>query len=101
MSIPPDAGFVTRLLTRLLHRIMREVYTDMERMEQQLAHSRLRWTAVRPTRLTDDPATGLGRISLGAKAKVGPRTSRADLANYLLDAIDDPRTHRVPVAISS
>ncbi|MGW3278409.1 MULTISPECIES: NAD(P)-dependent oxidoreductase [Nocardia] len=101
VGIPSDADLVSRLFARLLHRIMREVYTDMERMERQLAHSELTWTAVRPTRLTHDPAARHPRISVGAKAKVGPRTSRADLARYLLDAIDDPRTYRTPVAISS
>ncbi|WP_280457774.1 NAD(P)-dependent oxidoreductase [Nocardia carnea] len=100
VSIPSDAGPVTGLFARLLHRIMHEVYTDMERMERRLAHSELVWTAVRPTRLTDAPA-GHPQISVGAKRKVGPRTARADLAGYLLDAMDDPRTYRTSVAISS
>lgn len=101
VSIPTDAGLTTRVSARMLHRIMRGVYTDMERMEQRLAASDLRWTCVRPTRLTDGPAGGDPRISVGANAKVGPRTSRADLACYLLAAVDDPHTYRTTVALSS
>ncbi|MGC4992718.1 NAD(P)-dependent oxidoreductase [Nocardia salmonicida] len=101
LDIPSDAGPATRFLARALHRIMRYTYTDMARMEQLLAHSELRWTAIRPTRLTDGPATSRPRILLGTNTKAGPRTSRADLASYLLDAIDDPRTHGTAMAVSS
>ncbi|WP_040791833.1 NAD(P)-dependent oxidoreductase [Nocardia paucivorans] len=101
LDIPADAGPGTRLLAVVLRRIMRHTYSDMARMEYLLAQSELCWTAVRPTGLTDAPATGGPRISPGANAKVGHRTSRAVLADYLLDAIDDPRTYRSVVAISS
>ncbi|MEQ4722034.1 NAD(P)H-binding protein [Nonomuraea sp. B19D2] len=101
LGVPADAGPGTRLAARLLHHLMRHTYTDMTRMEDQLTASGLTWTAVRPTRLTDHPATGHPRVSIGAAAKVGPQTSRADLAAFVLHAIDDPSTHRTAVAISS
>ncbi|MRH87897.1 NAD(P)H-binding protein [Nocardia sp. SYP-A9097] len=101
LAVPAAAGTVTKVFAAALHRIMRHTYADMATMERLLADSDLRWTPVRPTRLTDDPATGNPRISLGATAQVGPRTSRTDLATYLLDAIDDPRTEHTAVAISS
>ncbi|MFI7643552.1 NAD(P)-dependent oxidoreductase [Nonomuraea sp. NPDC049400] len=101
LGVPADAGPGTRLAAGLLHRIMRHTYTDMARMEDLLAAGGLSWTAVRPTRLTDRPATGHPRVSIGAAAKVGSQTSRADLAAFVLDAIDDPRTYRTVVAVSS
>jgi putative NADH-flavin reductase len=101
LGIPADAGPGTRLAARLLHRVMRPTYADMARMEELLTTSDLNYTSVRPTRLTDQPATGRLRISIGATAKVGPTTARADLAAFILTAIDDPRTHRTAVAISS
>lgn len=100
LGVPADAGPGTRLLAAVLRGIMRHTYSDMARMEHLLAQSELRWTVVRPTGLTDAPAGG-PRISPAADAKVGPRTSRADLADYLLDAVDDPRTYRSVIAISS
>ncbi|WP_040778765.1 NAD(P)-dependent oxidoreductase [Nocardia pneumoniae] len=101
LGVPADAGPGTRLLAAVLRRVMRHAYSDMARMEHLLAHSDLRWTAVRPTGLTDAPVSGRLRVSVGADGKVGPRTSRADLADYLLGAIDDARTCGTVVAVSS
>ncbi|MFI9505761.1 NAD(P)-dependent oxidoreductase [Nocardia sp. NPDC052566] len=101
VEIPSDAGRIASALGAVLHRIMRETYTDMARMERLLAASDLAWTAVRPTRLTDRPATGRPRIAIGARTRVGSATARADLAAYLLDAVGDPRTERTAVAVSS
>ncbi|RDI46852.1 NAD(P)-dependent oxidoreductase [Nocardia mexicana] len=101
LDVPDDAGRTTRLFAHILHRIMRHIYTDMKRMESQLTQSNLRWTSVRPTRLTDTPPTGSPQISLGANEKVAARTSRADLAAYLLDAVTDPHTEHTVVALSS
>ncbi|WP_214412724.1 NAD(P)-dependent oxidoreductase [Sphaerisporangium fuscum] len=101
LAAPADAGPVTRLFTRLLYRVMRDTYTDMLRMEELLAATDLDWTAVRPTGLTDRPATGRPRASVGATQRVGSRTSRADLAAYILGHLDDPATFRTAVAVSS
>ncbi|WP_328402248.1 NAD(P)-dependent oxidoreductase [Nocardia sp. NBC_00403] len=101
LDVPADAGPASRVLAAALHRIMCHTYTDMARMEQFLTESALRWTAVRPTRLTDKPGATIPRVSLGATSKVGPQISRADLAAYLLDAVDDPHTHHVAVSVSS
>ncbi|MFI6316216.1 NAD(P)-dependent oxidoreductase [Nonomuraea sp. NPDC050556] len=101
LAVPDKAGLATRLLGRLLYRLMRHPYDDMTRMEALLAASDLDWTAIRPTGLTDDPATGKPRVSIGARQRVGHRTSRAELAAYILDHLDDPATYRTAVAISS
>lgn len=101
LAIPTEAGIGTKLFARLVHRVMRHVYTDMARMEDQLRNSELTWTAVRPTHLTDQPRSEFPQISIGASEKVGAQTSRADLADYLLDAMTDPHTHNTTVALSS
>ncbi|GAA3153516.1 NAD(P)-dependent oxidoreductase [Nonomuraea roseoviolacea] len=101
LETPPGAGPATRLAGRLLHHVMRHPYADMLRMERLLAGTDLDWTAVRPTGLTDAPATGRPRVSVGATERVGNRTSRAELAAYILDHLDDPATYRTAVAISS
>ncbi|MBE3008225.1 NAD(P)H-binding protein [Microbispora sp. NEAU-D428] len=101
LAVPADAGPGARLLGRVLHRLMRDTYADMARMEELLAGSGLRWTAVRPTGLTDRPGTGRPRVSIGATGRVGNRTSRADLAAFVVDRLDDPSTFGRPVAVSS
>ncbi|MEV4373529.1 NAD(P)-binding oxidoreductase [Nonomuraea sp. NPDC049637] len=101
LAVPAGARPVTRLLGRVLHHVMRHPYADMARMEQALAGTRLNWTAVRPTGLTDRPGTGHPRVSIGATERLGARTSRADLAAFIVAHLDDPRTYRLPVAVSS
>ncbi|WP_214323489.1 NAD(P)-dependent oxidoreductase [Nonomuraea sediminis] len=101
LSTPDGAGLLTRLAGRVLHQVMRHTYADMERMESLLAASSLTWTAIRPTGLTDAPATGRTRASVGTSAPVGPRTSRADLAAYILTHLHDPATYHQAVAVSS
>ncbi|MEV0150248.1 MULTISPECIES: NAD(P)H-binding protein [unclassified Nonomuraea] len=101
LETPPGAGPVTRLAGRLLYRVMRHPYADMRMMERLLAGTDLDWTAMRPTGLTDRPATGRPRVSVGATERVGTRTSRAELAAFILDRLDDPVTFRTAVAISS
>jgi NAD(P)H-binding len=57
-----------------------------------VVNSDLEWTIARFTRPTDGPATGnvragfLGRDKLGAAA-----ITRADIASFLLDQLDDTR----------
>ncbi|MFI7420214.1 NAD(P)-dependent oxidoreductase [Nonomuraea sp. NPDC049684] len=101
LSVPAGAGPVTRLLGRVLRHAMRHPYADMALMEQALARTELTWTAVRPTGLTDRPGTGRPRVSIGATERLGARTSRADLAAFIVDHLGDPSTYRLPVAVSS
>ncbi|MEV4252467.1 NAD(P)H-binding protein [Spirillospora sp. NPDC049652] len=101
LAVPADAGPGARLAARALRRLMRHAYADMERMEALLAASGLVWTAVRPTGLTDRPGSGRPRVSIGAAERVGNRTSRADLAAFIVDHLDDPLTFTRPVAVSS
>ncbi|MEV4108778.1 NAD(P)H-binding protein [Nonomuraea sp. NPDC049695] len=101
LATPADAGPTARLFGRVLHHVMRHPYADMNRMERLLAGTSLSWTAVRPTGLTDRPGTGRPRVSLGASERLGTRTSRADLAAFIVDHLDDPLTFGRPVAVSS
>lgn len=63
LATPPDAGPGARLLGRILRWVLRHPYADMERMEKSLASTGLAWTAVRPSRLSDQPGTGRARVS--------------------------------------
>lgn len=101
LSAPDAVGRGTRLLTGALQRVMRHTYADMARMENLLASSVLCWTAVRPTGLTDAPASSRLRDPFDPDTTVRARTSRTDLADYLLAAVDDPRTYGTAVAFSS
>ena len=61
---------------------------DSTRMEDVYRQSALDWLAVRPARLVDGPATGKAAVvsTCGPAEKI----PRADLANWLLDAVERP-----------
>jgi putative NADH-flavin reductase len=89
----PGDGFVMRhLLNPMVKRVLRAHYDDLARMEDVLRESNLDWTAVRPPRLTDGPATGAYRVAIDRNIRGGVTISRADVAEYMLRALDDPRT---------
>ncbi len=70
-------------------------------MEDVLRDSDLDWTIVRPPRLTDKPVTGTYRTAYGKNIRRGIFVSRADVAHYMLGALDKPDTFRRTVGIAS
>lgn len=99
---PADAHRGTRLenlLFAVLRRtITRTVYDDMVRMEDVVSASRLDWTIVRPPGLTDEPGTG---YAVAENAIAGPYCARDDLAAMLLDQLDDDRSLRRVLAVTT
>jgi putative NADH-flavin reductase len=84
-----DMGVLAALLRRTL---LRNVVMGSGEMERIVTASDLDWTIVRPPRLTNGPLTGRYQVADG-RFPPGRRTlSRADLAHFLLDELDQ-RTH--------
>ncbi len=81
MIIPP-AYLVGRLL--FPHHV-----ADAAAMEDILAESGLDWTIVRPPQLTDKPRTGAYRVREGHLPRFGFTISRADVADYMIKAIEN------------
>lgn len=76
------------------------VLADMTQMVNKVKGSDLDWTVVRVPMLTEDAATG--RIREGYVGKdIGPRLSRADMADYLLRQVEDRRYVGKAPAISN
>ena len=97
----PGDGFVVRYLADpIVTRILREHYADLARMEDLLRGSDLDWTAVRPPRLTGKPVTGRYRTAYGRNIRGGLFISRADVAHYMLWAVDQPETFGQTVGIA-
>jgi putative NADH-flavin reductase len=91
---------VQRVLTPVLWRVFRDVYTDLELMERVLRDSELDWTSVRPPRLRDRSDQGWYRywIEDGPEGMV---IDRADLARAMLDFLPMPETVRHAVGVSA
>jgi putative NADH-flavin reductase len=81
---PGDApGLFNRVMNVLLKATAKNVYEDMLRTVALVRESGLDWTVVRVPMLTDAAATGQVRVGMVGKG-MGPRISRADMADFLL-----------------
>jgi putative NADH-flavin reductase len=65
-----------------------------------LSASALDWTMVMPPMLTDDAARGRYRVDGEALPRDGSRISRADVAGFMMQQIDDPQWIRKGVYLS-
>ncbi|RIV21578.1 NAD-dependent epimerase/dehydratase family protein [Fibrisoma montanum] len=68
--------------------LLRNLYDDMRRFEQQLdSTTDINWVCVRPTTLTNGPATGRYRVSVPYSPEGGSQISRADVADFIIQQI--------------
>jgi putative NADH-flavin reductase len=99
--VPQGESFLgRRILHPMMNRLLRGIYSDLRRMENEIAASGLEWTVLWPPRLTDGPLTRTYRHEIGANVVNGRIVSRADVAHCMLTALDDPQTIRRPIGIA-
>jgi putative NADH-flavin reductase len=98
---PGDGFIMQHLLSPLTKAAFRRNYADLAQMEDVLRDSDLDWTAVRPPRLTGKPLTGTYRTARGRNLRGGAFISRADVAHYMLRAIDQPETIKQTIGIAN
>lgn len=89
-----------RLLVKpLLRALLGGLYADLAVMEETVRRSGLAWTILRPPQLTDGPGTGSYRQATDANLRRGYRISRADLADAILAALEDPDSVKATITI--
>lgn len=93
-----DAPLIPRLFMRTL---LRDIYRDKEAGEAELCRSGLEWTLVCPTSLVDRPGTGAYRVGERLTLRGFPTIARADVADFLLNQINDATYMRKRVLVSS
>jgi putative NADH-flavin reductase len=98
---PGDGFFMRQVGSRFARAAFGQVYADLAAMEDILAGSGLDWTAVRPPRLTSKPLTGTYRTATGQNVRGGWLVSRADVAHFMLQALDRPETIGQAIGIAS
>ena len=76
-------------------------YRELLAMSQVVIDSDLEWTIARFTRPTDAPAKGSVRAGFLGRDKLGAAITRADIAAFLLDQLDDARFIRAAPAMSN
>ncbi|MBY8877861.1 NAD(P)-dependent oxidoreductase [Actinacidiphila acidipaludis] len=97
----PGEGPVLRYVgTPLVKRVLSRHYADLAVMEDLLRDSGLEWTSVRPPKLNDKPLSGAYRVAHGQNLRGGVSVSRADVAHFMLRALDESGTVRQAVGIA-
>ena len=81
---PSHSLFIRLVTTYVLQRLLKNMYADLNKMEQLVKESDLNWTILRPPRLTNAPFTGRYRFATNSFLKAGLSISRADLAHFMM-----------------
>jgi putative NADH-flavin reductase len=104
-SVTADQGespYLRYLLKPVARRtFLRHVCADMRIGEDEIRHSDLDWTILRPPSLTGKPARGTYRTAIDRNLPHGFTISRADLAACLLTLLSDPATVHRHVSIAN
>jgi putative NADH-flavin reductase len=84
----------------IVKRLFASVYVDSARMEDAVRASGLDWTIMRPPRLTNKHATGRYHTAIDRNVRGGCSIGRADLAQFMLDAVSQQDTvgHAIGIA---
>lgn len=91
LDVPGDQKrFVARAVSLMVKTVTPAIFADKVKEHALLASSDVKWTLVRPPRLTDKPGTGRWRTSL--EQSPGAQLSREDLAAFVLEVVADDAT---------
>jgi putative NADH-flavin reductase len=93
-SIIPPAYLLGRLLFPI-------IVADSAAMEGIFESSGLDWTMVRPPELTNRPYTGSYRMREGHLPRFGFRISRADVADFMVDVVENQASIHKIIGVSN
>jgi len=96
----PELSFPVRMMTKLLQRILKNMYSDLLKMEQVVKKTNLDWTVVRPPRLTNGKLKGKYRFAVNEWLPHCTSISRADLAHFMLHHINDVNTYKSIIEVA-
>lgn len=96
-----DDPFTKYVVKPILGRILRDSFADARQLEEVVRASALDWTIVCPPRLTNGAAKGSIRSNSEGIVRGGFSITRADVATYLLGAVEDAAVIRKTVVIAN
>lgn len=99
MGVGDSADQLPFIFRAFMQITLKSVMAAKEEQERLIRESGLDWTIVRPGGLTDGPRTGAYAAGIEKSIKAG-RVSRADVAEFVLRQLADPRFVRQTPAIS-
>ncbi len=93
--------FKARVLVGLVKLTMNATYEEIVSVAEAVRASDLDWTIVRLTMLNNKPKSGKVRAGYLGRGEVGTGISRADIADFMLNQIEDVKYMRQAPAISN
>ncbi len=100
LSRDKDETLPGLMVNALMWTFIKELYSDMARMEAVVRTGGLDWTIMRPPKLTNKPLTGRYRTASNRSVRGGYTIGRADLANAILTLLDDPTSLHAAIGIA-
>lgn len=92
-GLEPGPRWQRWIVRPLLWFILKNMYTDLVRMEAVVKASYLDWTILRPSTLTNGPRTGRYQAVVNRHLSHGFSISRADVADYIINHLGDRATN--------
>lgn len=101
VSLPPKGSLLMRFAVKnLLQKILKYPYADMLKMEGIISASAVAWTIIRPPWLRNGTRTGKYRIAIQSHIDRPFKISRADLADFIVNHLQDEATYRTFAEVS-
>jgi putative NADH-flavin reductase len=101
IEISPVLPWYARFAAKyMLQKLLKHMYADLRGMEAIVKASETNWTIVRPPQLTDGPVTGKYRLGVNQFLKNALKISRADVAHFILDNLNNQATQQAIVEIA-
>ncbi len=101
IEVSPVQPFFVKVFTKyILQKILKNVYADQRIMEALIKESDSDWTIMRPCRLIDKPVTGNYRVAINGFLKKCLTISRADVAHFMINNINNEETYKTIIEIA-
>jgi hypothetical protein len=101
VAISPRAPLTRKITLRyFVHKLHRNPFNDVERMESELTYTDLNWSVVRASTLRDGPASGRYQVVPDGQLRRERPVSVADLADYLVRHAAERATLRDIVTVT-
>jgi putative NADH-flavin reductase len=101
IEISPVQPFYVRLVTKyIVQKLLGHGYADQRIMEKLIKESDTNWTIMRPPRLTDKPVTGRYRFAINRFLENCLSISRADVAQFMINNINNEATYKATIEIA-
>jgi putative NADH-flavin reductase len=93
--------FYVRLATKyIVQKLFGNGYADQRIMERLVKESDINWTIMRPPRLNNKQATGHYRFAINIFLKNCLLISRADVAHFIINNINNEATYKSTIEIA-